>query len=375
MIERRPLITTIFITTLLAWTCYPVHPALGQVSSDHRITTVAGQLPRVMLLVFEDTRNEEVLGIVETLQLRMFDVDVKFGIKWIKPSTDDLDVQVAAARSILAEEHIQLTIFWNGSKRDTLYYLMNDTDEPMQRPIRDVGSESRPEAIAIMVQTAVESILDTRKLEDSTDEPVVIAPESVPPSAQRIIAVRPPRRRSYTGGRFPDMYMQLGYEMNAVNGTPTILHGGNIRLGIQPVPRLRGFLGFGAVSRRTSQEMGFEVKQLRFPIELGLLSRFRHGDLAFSGGMSFLLVSLKNTPATQNASAELKSSYWASGLMLRFFLECSYRLHEKIELFVNVHLLMDLNKVTYQVQNGPVLFDEYNRLWPGLQAGITFLLF
>ena len=375
MIERHPLFTTIILTALLAWICCSVPPAMAQMSSDHRITPSAGQLPRVMLLVFEDTRNEEVLGIVETLQLRMFDVDVKFGIKWIKPPTDDLAIQVAAARSLLKEEHIQLTIFWNGSRRDTLYYLMNDTDELMQRPIRDVGSESRPEAIAIMVQTAVESMLDTRKLEDSMDEPVVIAPETVPPSEQRIITVRSPRRRSHIRGRFPDFYMQLGYELNAVNSTPTVLHGGNIRLGIQPFPPLRGFLGIGAVSRRTSRETGFEVKQLRFPVELGLLSRFRHGDLAFGGGMSFLLVPLKNTPATQNVSAELKSSYWASGMMLRFFLECSYRIHEKIELFANVHLLLDLNRVTYKVQNGPVLFDEYNRLWPGLQAGITFLLF
>ena len=341
----------------------------------YRKSATASSIPRVVMLVFEKSRDEEVLSIVETLQVRMFDVDVKFGIRWMKPPTDDYATQLSTARALLARESVQLVIFWSTPSRDTLNYVMAEEDAPIQRSIRDVGNESRPEAMAIMVQTAVESLLETNQPEDVDASPVIVSPQPSRVPEQRIIKVSNRRRRISGTVYFPDMYIQMGYELDAANTDPTFLHGGNLRLGFQPAPAFRSFLGVGVVARHTSSELGFEVKQLRVPIELGFFGRYRRGDLAFGGGGSYLLVPLKNSPDTRNSSAALKSAYWTSGMMLRFFLECSYRFHEQIELFVNFHLLVDLKMLTYEVKNGPVLFDEYERLWPGMQAGITFLLF
>ncbi|MBN2529321.1 MAG: hypothetical protein JXR76_23235 [Deltaproteobacteria bacterium] len=336
-------------------------------------------LPRVMLLVFEQS-SEDVLRIVENLQMRMFDVNVKFGVRWIKPPTVDFEFQLKTARRMLEDENIQLVFFWRALERDILYYQMPEDARPSERNIDDVGEESRPEAISIVIQTAVETLLDSGKLSapgasSPARRPAVqTAPAKSLATALPEISEKSPNA-PIRSRRYPHIYIQMGYEPNWVNSKPVVLHGGALRLGYQPVKTFRGFLGIGVTDYLVSSESGFSMKQLRIPIEIGLVGIVRRADLAVGFGGSFLLVPVQNSPSTGVDDTELKKPYWSQGVMLKTFIEFQYHISRYFELYADIHLLTNLNMVTYEVTNGPILFDEYHRFWPGMQVGIAFFLF
>ena len=336
-----------------------------------------GALPRVMLLVFEPN-SDEVLRIVETLQLHMFEVDVKFGVRWVKPPTNDYGRQLATAHKLIDEENLQLVFFWNSTDRNVLYYIGAESPDPMKRKIDDVGDESRPEAISIVVQTAIESLIEYG---ETTDEPPQETPQpknqtepkkhvekkSTPPRANRVRSSRP---------RKPHIYSQLGYSLDFLNSVPDVLHAGNIRIGYQPIPAVRAYMGIGFTSQITSREDDVFMKQLRLPIEIGALAMLSRSSLVIGGGGAFLIVPVRNSPGKQIDDPDMKNMYWSQGVMMKIFLECQYRFSEYFEIFADIHLLVDLNMITYSVPpDGPVLFDEYRRLWPGFQVGITFFIF
>ncbi|MBN2715482.1 MAG: hypothetical protein JXX14_06480 [Deltaproteobacteria bacterium] len=330
--------------------------------------------PRVMLIVFEDN-SSEVLRVVENLQLRLFELDIKFGIRWIQLADPDIGNQTLAAQSLMTTENLQLVFFWKAGTRDMLYFLDTDSTSPITRRIDDVGEESRPEAISIVVQTTIESLLESNAFAPPTTprvtppRPRLDATVSMPAPPSALPSSPPKSRRS---GR---VYLQTGYELDSLNSQPTLLHTVNFRLGFQPVPLLRSYLGLGISSHLSSRENDFETRQNRLPIELGGLAMIKRSALIMGGGAALLIVPQKNTPGSTAENAYMRKSYWSSGVMTRLFFECQYRISRNFEFFANIHLLINMNMVSYNIENGPVLFDEFRRLWPGFQVGITFFLF
>ena len=333
------------------------------------------ELPRVMLIVFGKS-SDDVIRIVEYLQLRMFELDVKFGVRWIRAKEPGNQSEIDIARSLMSEENLQLVFFWNASQRDTLYFVTADSGEIVERKIDDVGEESRPEAISIVVQTAIESLLESGELKPTETEvqPVEEPRENGAPISQSV--KKPPLASVLRPApKTPQLYAQMSYQLDSFNSTPTLLHTGNLRLGYQPSPFMRLYAGIGVSNHLFSEEDGIEMKQFRVPVEIGGLAMFNRSTVVIGAGASVLIVPVKNMPGATIEDADMKNAYWSQGVMAKLFIEFQYRFSQYFEFYTDLHLLMDVNMVTYKVKNGPTLFDEYRRVKPGFQAGITFFLF
>lgn len=328
-------------------------------------------LPRVVVLVFQPS-DDETLLIVENMQSRMFEVDVKFGVRWVKPPIAAFEEQLVHAKKFLTDEKVDLVIFWHSFERDILYYVLPNEKIPLEREIITVAEISRPAAMAIIARTAVESLLDSEKLRSSHANGQ-IHPSLTPPAPPQ--QKTPQRSFPQNSRTAPLVLVQAGYQLTIPRGAPTLVHSGMFRFNLQPLSFLRGFVGIGVSSHLESQEAGIKMEQSRVPMEIGLLGVFRRKKMTFGGGSAFVFVPTKNVVHSDNDAAVVTKPYWSNDVMFKFVLEAQYQFYPRLSFYGDFFLLVRPNMISYEVQDGPVLFDEYRRIWPGLQVGMTVSLF
>ncbi|MBN2674638.1 MAG: hypothetical protein JXX29_23355 [Deltaproteobacteria bacterium] len=332
-------------------------------------------MPRVMLLVFQP-RSDETEQIVENVQARMFEVDVKFGVRRVTPAVEGYDARLAVAKQQLQSENLQLVIFWEESETDVLYYLLPQSDTPLRREIEYAGETRRPDAFAIISQTAVESLLDAGQLQmTSSQPPPAKKTPSPPPTPNTPKPASNSESRETPKPHVPHGDVRLGYELSIPGGAPAILHTGWAQFGIRPFSHIRFFAGAGVSSTLSSTQAEVEVRQRRIPIELGLAAVVEKNKIHMGMGGAFVLVPLKIDAQSTNSEAVLKAPYWGVGAMVKLNAEILYRVGRDFALYADLILLVNVDMVSYEVRDGPVLFDEYRRIWPGFQAGIAIYLF
>lgn len=341
-------------------------------SPESQPRVVTSSLPRVVLLVFEEG-NQDALQVVENIESRMFEVEVKFGVRWMKPPTENLTSQIDQARAFLTERRVQLAIFWNSKQRDILYYLMQGESEPIERKINDVGEMSRDDAIAIISRSAVESLLDTGALQSPTvSSPVHASPSNAAPTAAAQKVQPKVAREIIVTSRSPKVVFQLGYELTLPAKPPAFLHTGNIRVNLEVLSFLWIFIGGGISKPLWSEESDFQLRQFRIPIELGASVTWTRNRWQVGGSVAMVAVPTKYSPQTKVQTVVLKEPYWKQNMLMKFFFTMSYFWGQRFGIYADIVLLIDLNKVSYKVEGGQSLFDEFYRLWPGIQLGIVF---
>jgi len=283
-------------------------------------------------------------------------VPVAFFCRWVETPVSTDAERATIAREALIGDQAAMVFYLEEDGDPRVQYLLRGSrnTHTLTRRLEGTGDLSVGDSMALITLTTVELLLDTGVL--NSPEPAS-SPPPAPPAASK-----------------PRLFIDAGYRLLSASAAPDLSHGFVLKASWRFWKPLRVSVSAGFSSPLSSSEDGVEMSQTSYPFGFGLSLMHKTGRVSF-GGSAEMLFSAVHLTARASDDFNIFTPDTAFEFSLMASLSVEVEVAPQFALFAGPVLQVIPQNVVYAVMDGPVLFDEYRHVRPGITAGAQFFAF
>ncbi len=322
-----------------------------------------GKTTNTIVLIASEQQRSEFTELAAQMASQFSESDVDFLVHWIKKLPTTLREQERLGADI-AEQHRALAVFWCDltiAERAYFYVSTADTGRLLVRRLTGVGPEGLNDALAMISLTAVEGLLRGGMI--GIQEPA--SSETTSPTSDAPPDAEP---ESSTAA----FSLSAAYTMSLISPELGISQGALFSAGFAPNPWFGLALGYGIYGPISDREQNAEIILQRHPIFITVRGRAQRGRWWLGGSLSFTIDYMTKSPQAHAENMIIDDPYSDLHFSVLPALLVEFEVTSVFHLFFSVGLEAHINKVKYEITNGPTLMEDAWQVQPTLQAGAVF---
>jgi len=326
-----------------------------------------------VVMIASKSNEEESASLAAAVESQLSDLPVELHIEWVDDLEPELPSQVAAAGK-LVENVDAVAVFWSDLATPDQVFLYIAEPGGGRILVRNVksegsGSDVQVEAIAVIVRSAVKSMIEGGVIGVGPPEAAAPAPTPEPPE---VAPPAPEARAAPAPGGWVEV--SIAYGLVPFSKEQKVLNGAFLAVGVRIHEWLGAYAGY-RIEQAMRLETGSVVMDLRLhPVELGLSAGWDLGRFRLRAGLGLILdrVTWDAVPISPLVHPTSPTAALHVGISPSF--SFGWRPRPFALLFVAVALdvmIWEKGYVVHTPEGRETITDPW-RVRPAIQAGVSF---
>jgi hypothetical protein len=321
-----------------------------------------------VVLLIPETDADDAVAVLENTRSQVVDLPVPVTVSMLRVANlpPETRAQQTLAEAIMGETGAG-AVFWydtSASMQVRFIYQSEDGIQSVIREFKGSGKDGIADAIGLIAGGTIRFLVRQGAFRKPSPPP---APRHQ--TQEKKVAPAPPD----TQNRYQAVAIigKLAYVAQLATLDPTVTQGGRLSLGVSFYQIWRFSFGLELFTPVESREDEVIFERLRFPLHIGVGLMATIGKWHLGGGVSAVFSTARHTPSSRNERIVVEEKTYRFLCTMELLAQAELELTDHFGVYTGLGAELFFQKVTYRIEDGPTLFEEYLRVQPKLLFGVV----